>query len=390
VTSDAPALCRLVGDRTGFVSDHFGVAPLHVPGADPDGFVDLLGLDDVDRIVGGSGLRAPSFRLVREGRTLPISQMTRRVRIGSRPVHDLVDVRAVHEAFAGGATLVLQGLHRSWPPVTRLCRELELELTHPTQANAYLTPPVAQGLDLHADPHDVFAIQTHGTKRWVVHPPDEERPWDLTLRPGDVLYLPAGTRHAAQTIDEPSLHLTVGVRTVRWADLVRRALDGLLDGDELAAPLPAGWADDPSMLAGELQARFGGLTGPLDVGAAARVCAAEAAAFRSSRTPDLTGGLRDLLELEQLDAASVLRRRPGTVCRIEAGEQHLELVLGDRRLRMPVALRPALERIVARDRFRPADLEDLLDAGSQLVLCRRLVREGLLTFDRAGGLTSDG
>jgi bifunctional lysine-specific demethylase and histidyl-hydroxylase NO66 len=223
-----------------------------------------------------------------------------------------------------------------------------------------------------------------------VHPPDEERPWDLTLRPGDVLYLPAGTRHAAQTIDEPSLHLTVGVRTVRWADLVRRALDGLLDGDELAAPLPAGWADDPSMLAGELQARFGGLTGPLDVGAAARVCAAEAAAFRSSRTPDLTGGLRDLLELEQLDAASVLRRRPGTVCRIEAGEQHLELVLGDRRLRMPVALRPALERIVARDRFRPADLEDLLDAGSQLVLCRRLVREGLLTFDRAGGLTSDG
>jgi bifunctional lysine-specific demethylase and histidyl-hydroxylase NO66 len=70
------------------------------------------------------------------------------------------------------------------------------------QANAYLTPPVAQGLNLHGDPHDVFAVQTHGVKRWVVEPPDEPR-WELELRPGDVLYLPAGTRHAAQTIDRP-------------------------------------------------------------------------------------------------------------------------------------------------------------------------------------------
>jgi bifunctional lysine-specific demethylase and histidyl-hydroxylase NO66 len=382
VSSGSSALQRLVADVPSFLTDRFGARPAYVERADAGGFADLLSLDDVDRIVAGSGLRAPAFRLVRDGATLPTSQVTKRARIGSRPVTDLVDVRAVHEAFAAGATLVLQGLHRSWAPVTRLCRELELALTHPAQANAYLTPPVAQGLDLHADPHDVFAIQTHGTKRWVVHPPGPEGHWDLVLHPGDVLYLPAGTRHAAQTTDQPSLHVTVGVRTTRWRDLVRRIVDGLLDDPTFAAPLPAGWTDDPASSAGILQARIADLQEALGAVPAEQLCAAEAAAFHGSRPPDLTGGLRDLLELDTLEDTTRLRRRPGTTCRIELGAERLELQLGDRRLRMPVALVASLTRVAELDRFRPRELDDLLDEPSRLVLCRRLVREGLLTFDR--------
>jgi bifunctional lysine-specific demethylase and histidyl-hydroxylase NO66 len=382
VSSGSSALQRLVGDVPSFLTDRFGARPVHVERADAGGFADLLSLDDVDRIVAGSGLRAPAFRLVRDGATLPRSQVTKRARIGSRPVTDLVDVQAVHEAVAGGATLVLQGLHRSWAPVTQLCRDLELTLTHPAQANAYLTPPVAQGLDLHADPHDVFAVQTHGTKRWVVHPPGTDEPWDLVLRPGDVLYLPAGTRHAAQTTEQPSLHLTVGVRTVRWRDLVRRAVDGLLDDPTFAASLPAGWADAPATLSSTLEARLADLQGALASLPAERLCAAEAASFHAGRTPDLTGGLRDRLELDSLDDATPLRRRPGTGCHLETGGDHLEVHLGDRRLRMPATLAPSMERIVELDRFRPGDLDDLLDGPSRLVLCRRLVREGLVTFDR--------
>jgi bifunctional lysine-specific demethylase and histidyl-hydroxylase NO66 len=382
VSSGPSSLQRLVGDVPSFLADRFGTRPVHVERADAEGFADLLSLDDVDRIVASSGLRAPAFRLVREGRTLPVSQVTKRARIGSRPVTDLVDVRAVHEAFAAGATLVLQGLHRSWAPVTQLCRELELALTHPTQANAYLTPPVAQGLDLHADPHDVFAIQTHGSKRWVVHPSRAEEPWDLVLRPGDVLYLPAGTRHAAQTTEEPSLHLTVGVRTVRWRELLRRAVDGLLDDPAFAASLPAGWADAPETLSGTLEARIADLQAALATLPAEELCAAEAASFHASRPPELTGGLRDRLELDTLDDTTPLRRRPGTTCRLATGGDRLEIQLGDRRLRMPATLAPSLERIVGLDRFRPGELDDLLDGPSRLVLCRRLVREGLVTFDR--------
>jgi bifunctional lysine-specific demethylase and histidyl-hydroxylase NO66 len=49
---------------------------------------------------------------------------------------------------------------------------------------------------------------------------------------------------------------------------------------------------------------------------------------------------------------------------------------------VPAWLEPALEEIRARSELRPADLHDQLDPESSLVLCRRLIREGLLGVAR--------
>jgi hypothetical protein len=56
----------------------------------------------------------------------------------------------------------------------------------------------------------------------------------------------------------------------------------------------------------------------------------------------------------------------------------LHVLLGDRKLDMPVWLDAAMASIRERASLRPADLAGLLDEQSRLVLCRRLVREGLL------------
>jgi bifunctional lysine-specific demethylase and histidyl-hydroxylase NO66 len=382
VTGSIPALARLVGDPERFLADRFGRLPVHLVGESTSAFDDLLSLADVDRIVAATGLRTPSFRLVRDGTTLPRSLVTRSVRIGSRPVDDLIDVQAVHREFTAGATIVLQGLHRSFAPVAELCRSLEVSLTHPVQANAYLTPPGAQGLDVHADPHDVFAVQTHGVKRWVVHAPGEVEPWDLTLGPGDVLYLPAGTRHAAQTLDVASLHLTIGVRTVTVRDVVRRAVDRALADPIFDDPLPAGWADQPSLLTERATGHVRDLAVRIARQDAADDVAAAARGFWSRRTPDLTGGLQDLLALDQLDDVTLLRRRPDASCRVAEDGQVVHLHLGDRSLRLPAAAADALRRITSSDVLVPKDLADVADEDSRLVLCRRLVREGLLTLVR--------
>jgi bifunctional lysine-specific demethylase and histidyl-hydroxylase NO66 len=377
------ALARLVGDEDAFVADDLGRRPRYLRGVDAGGFADLLSLDDVDQVVAGTGLRAPAFRLVRAGATLPTASVTRTARIGSRPVSDLVDVAAVHREFAAGATIVLQGLHRSWAPVAAFCRSLEAALTHRVQANAYLTPPVAQGLNLHGDPHDVFALQTHGVKRWVVEPPDEPR-WELELQPGDVLYLPAGTRHAAQTIDRPSLHLTIGVRTTTWRELVDRAVATAVGGTAgLDEPLPGRWAATPDDLTDELRRHLDAVAQALtDEATAARVPDAVADRFWSTRLPDLTGGIRDLLELDDLDDLTPLRVRPAATCRVRLEGKRATIVLGDRRLRVPAAVGPVVERMVTLEAFAPKELDELIDERSRLVLCRRLVREGLLTIDR--------
>jgi hypothetical protein len=99
----------------------------------------------------------------------------------------------------------------------------------------------------------------------------------------------------------------------------------------------------------------------------------------------LSGQLSQLLELDELGDGSVMRRRPGSVCRLAAtvGDGRLRLLLGDRELDMPARLAPAVEAILARERFTVGDLAELLDEPSRLVLVRRLVREGLLESIRS-------
>lgn len=385
------ALAHLVGDVETFTTEVFGRRPLHVPAtsrASSTEVAGLLTLDDVDDLVASSGLRAPAFRVVRDGTTLPVAAVTRRVRIGSRPVADLVDVEAVHRAFADGATVVLQGLHRSFARVAHLCRVLGTELGHPVQANAYLTPPSAQGLHLHGDPHDVFAVQTHGRKRWVVHPPDRAEPWDLTLEPGDVLYLPAGTRHAAQTPDVASLHLTIGVRTVTRRAVVERVVDALLaDEPALDAPLPAGWTADPEALYADIADAVAGLAARLgerpDITPALR---AAASAVRTSRETDRRGGLRDLLEADGIDDDTRLRVRDGVPARLQVADTAATLHLGDRAVVVGPEVGEVLARIQRLGQFAPAELDEVIDQPSRLVLCRRLVREGWLTIDRGAAV----
>jgi lysine-specific demethylase/histidyl-hydroxylase NO66 len=64
---------------------------------------------------------------------------------------------------------------------------------------------------------------------------------------------------------------------------------------------------------------------------------------------------------------------------VDAGER-LVVLAGDRRLEMPARIRPAMEVVVLFKEFSPADLGENggLDKESRLVLCRRLLRDGVL------------
>ena len=84
--------------------------------------------------------------------------------------------------FADGATIVLQGLHRTWEPVLDFTQDLAADLGHPVQVNAYVTPAQNTGFSDHYDVHDVFVLQVAGEKRWrirePVHPsPLRDQPW---------------------------------------------------------------------------------------------------------------------------------------------------------------------------------------------------------------------
>jgi bifunctional lysine-specific demethylase and histidyl-hydroxylase NO66 len=375
------ALARCVGDPGRFVAEHWGRSPLYRPGADAGGFGDLFSLADVDHILSETTPRYPAFRLVRDGRQLDRRAYTRPGRVGGQPVDDLADPRRVFELFWGGATIVLQSLHRFWPPLARFGRHLELALTHPVQVNAYITPPASQGLGVHHDTHDVFVLQVHGRKRWDVHDPDGRASGRLLgaeLTPGDCLYIPQRFPHAARTAETASVHLTVGVVPTTWGEVARRAVTSAVEGALSGEPLPAGYAADPATLVAGMAEQLAEVRRRLDKLDPAAIAEAAADRFWSSQPPLLAGQLQELLALEEIGDDTVVRRRPGAVCRLRQREDRLEVLLGDRTLRMPARLTPAMRVIQSSRRLAVGDLARYLDPPSRLVLVRRLVREGLL------------
>ncbi|MGH3442774.1 MAG: cupin domain-containing protein [Nitriliruptorales bacterium] len=392
----AESLRRCVGDVGAFLDATFGRRP-HVHRAE-DGFGDLLALADVDRILATMSLRHPAFRLVREGRPLDRRSYTRSGTIGGVRVHDLIDVGRAIALFEDGATIVLQGLHRYWEPVTRFCRDLEATLTHPVQANAYVTPPVATGLRVHHDTHDVFALQSHGSKRWVVHEPAVASPladqhWEagrhvageptmeLDLEPGDCLYLPRGTPHAAQTVDAPSIHLTIGIRAFTWHDVLGEAVAAAADEVAFRESLPVGFASAPDAFALEVARRLKEAATWFGEADARAIAERMAARFRSSRAPLLDGQLAEVLSLDDIDDATVVRCRPDAVLRLVVTDDRLTLELPDRKVTMPASVEEPVRRLLGGNPVAIDELDEL-DEESRRVLVRRLVREGALVRSR--------
>ena len=79
------------------------------------------------------------------------------------------DLQSIYNAINDGYTVVLNAVHVRWPAARRLVIAVENRLLAHAQTNVYVTGPNAQGFARHADDHDVFVLQTHGTKRWVVY-----------------------------------------------------------------------------------------------------------------------------------------------------------------------------------------------------------------------------
>lgn len=378
--ADLRLLASLVGDVGDFARDHWGRRPLHRRGGAPatDGLPDVAAIEHLLL----TAARRPTFRLVQDGVTLPPERSTRPVRLGGRPVDDAADLGRIAEAVGSGATLVLQALQRTHLPTARFCRSLERATSHPVQANAYLTPAGGSGLAAHRDDHDVLVLQLHGSKAWTV-----EGLGALVVDVGDVLYLPAGTEHAAAAQDGASLHLTVGILAVTRRQVVRRVLDRVAPGD-LDRPLPLGFARPgvaPELtdeLASALAATAAALAGA-DASAAALDEVERSATRRGAL---LTGQLAAVLAAGDLTLDDEVARRPDQPARLrdDPADGRLVLELTDRRLRLPPVARGALEAILATEHLPVRSFPGVDDA-SKLVLARRLLREGLLRpHDGAG------
>lgn len=312
----APARCTGLARVTDLGPEElersWGREPRHVPAAAlPTPFDDLLTTRDVDDLLSRRGLRTPFLRVARDGHTLADADFTRGGGVGAG-VTDQLDDTALLRLFAEGHTLVLQGLHRTHPPVLELAQDLGADLGHPVQVNAYVTPPSSRGFAAHYDVHDVFVLQTAGEKRWRLHAPVQphplrDQPWqdrrpaveqaaagephlEVTLRPGDVLYVPRGWLHSATALGGVSMHLTVGIHVWHRGHVAEAVLEAARRGlaaqeSQRTSLRPGVDVADPEAIADDLAAvREALLQAVADVDASA-VAARLAARQRAAQRP---------------------------------------------------------------------------------------------------------
>jgi len=390
-----------VGPPDQFAQEVWSRTYRHFPDADADCYADVLSLSLVDSLIATGGLRAPSLRLVRSGQSVPRASYTYSQTTGGLRVSDAIDAHGAVRGFASGATVVLQALHRLVPSVQAFCYELEDFFGHPLQANAYLTPEGAQGLGVHHDTHDVLVLQLFGTKNWRIYPqavvdavhdypaskrhPELKSPdVSLTLSPGDCLYLPRGLPHDAESTAQASLHLTLGIRSPTWLDVLGRALQKAHEIPELRASLPLNYASTlaraaagPAELALKLRTvldRTAGWLRELDE----QELAATEVAHQRQRKRSPRGAIAQLAALEPVQTTTAFERNQPHPWTLHGDSTHTLLIVGSAALKFPARIRPALEHLLAVNRVTAEGLEPHLDSAGALVLVKRLHREGLL------------
>ncbi len=353
-----------------FFADCFERKHVLASSADPRRFDDLLSVEAIDAFINGGDLRQGMLELVRHPDRIDPSLYL--------STDGRVIASAVTEQYLNGATVILPQLHESMPRLGALCRALERILSCHTQTNIYLTPPGHQGFATHYDNHDVFVLQLSGAKHWRIygtpisipyrgegftlgqHDPGEVTD-SLTLRAGDCLYLPRGVMHDAPNAgNEPSLHITVGLITRTWADLMLEAVSELAIGEPaFRRSLPPGFAR-PGFDRTAAEAHFRDLARLIaDKAVMDNAFDLMAHEFLRSRRPEVTGVLAAGPEAP-VDA-SRFRRRPLVPFQLADDDGRIALIGPGGDIFFGTGDLPALELALSGDAFGRDDLSTAAD-----------------------------
>jgi ribosomal protein L16 Arg81 hydroxylase len=382
-----------------FLQEYWEQTPLFIPRKQPGYYADLLSFRDLDSLLASGHRRLPGLRLIKAGTDIAIHRYSPEYAQVGENLYGVVNIDRVFAEHQGGATIILESVHRTSGTVSRFCREMEDALSHPIQANLYLTPKAAQGFEAHYDTHDVFILQVAGCKKWRIFPPRVRLPLRsqayagdhdalapplrvLELAQGDLLYIPRGYIHEAMTqSDDISAHITVAVIAYTWTDLLQEAIKQICEREQtFRQSLPIGFSNKglSSILTRRKIAKLTNLLRSSSI--LAKSLDALIDNFVSSREPILHGHLCDQQQINNINLTTMVKIRDGLIYRIQVDDKTLSLTFHGKRVHFPHHVGAALHYIVVTRAFRVESIPNCIDTAGKLVLIRRLVKEGFLTM----------
>ncbi len=196
--------------------------------------------------------------LVVKGKKLSLEQACLFKTVQKKKLY-FMDKEMLNEHLADGAAVVLEGLDILDPMINALLSRID-ECFPCVLANcvAFFSQSDNEAYPAHCDTDDVLVFQLDGRKTWHLFAPQQRRYFgaanlsdeqlgpvrnEITLRPGDALYIRAGVPHRCVTPGSYSLHLSIdlGDRTPNVEQIAAAA-------DELYKHAPAAAYDPPSQV----------------------------------------------------------------------------------------------------------------------------------------------
>jgi ribosomal protein L16 Arg81 hydroxylase len=371
-----------------FFQEYWEKKPLVVNRKQPNYFKSLLTLDQVDCALTTLDLRHPNITLKNAEKRVTADDYT----IDG----EALDVAKVYQLFQEGSTITLAYLDNVIPSVASFCRGLEKEFSYPFQANVYLTPGRAKGAKHHYDTHDVFVLQAAHSKQWTLYGTPVELPlsgqdfdsgvheqgaptMDFQLNSGDMAYIPRGLVHDARSTEDASLHITVGVLTYTWIDLLLElAADASLHDVAFRKALPPGFAQEgfdrtnARAIVRDLIQRLA-TTPNFDV-----MLDRFVDEFVMACPPLLRGQMAQMTTVNQLTLDSVVGARAGVVSHIRTDGESTSVHCYGRKITFPSYTEDALRASLNSPQFVVRSLPEGLDDQGKVALTQRLIKEGLV------------
>lgn len=371
----------LIDDLDRFGAQDWDRRPTVRRGIDPELWADLLSLEDLDRILASrhTDVQILDRGIFRDpdGHRSPAAGRRRYDRTW------LSDPAAVQRAFREGASILLGAADEWWPAIEDHRHRLAAALGANVNATVYVSPPGARS-EWHHDVVHVFALQLHGHKRWLIEQDGpgrgghHEPPMDVTVGPGDLLYVPRRFEHHVQAGDEVSVHITFSCETLLWSEVLARAVESVIADqagpDEWGRRTPSdprwGMASQARWEA-EVRRAVAAVVEGLAVASPERIAEVAFTRGRTLRSTASGQFLRSRAVVE-LKPSDLIRLRPGAVVGPGPEAATVRLDLADRVLTLPSWLEPALRLLAAAE--GPVRVDALgLEEADALVLARRLV-----------------
>ncbi|MFV2091964.1 MAG: JmjC domain-containing protein [Hyphomicrobiales bacterium] len=250
-----------------FFADYFGKRYVHLPGntARTEAVMDWAQLS---QILSMTSVWTPAtVRIVLDGNHVPAEQYCAATLGPGGQNQQRPDPDKVQGWIRRGASMVLNDIDELAPGIKAVASELERVTGGHNQANLYFSMRQRKAFGPHFDHHDVFALHCAGEKVWRIFKGREDAPinhpmfnWsneafakaageiveEITMRPGDMLYLPRGVYHDALASENGAVHIAFGVTMPKLLDVLPLVWEKAVSSAILRADLPR-FADDKTI-----------------------------------------------------------------------------------------------------------------------------------------------